>query len=62
LLDGEQLVAVLEKFGYARSSIISFLRQLGIDEKNLIRVFSLVRMRKATKGVVNVVLEEEENG
>ncbi|MFH1520935.1 MAG: DUF87 domain-containing protein [Candidatus Micrarchaeota archaeon] len=58
LLDGEQLVAVLEKFGYARPSIISFLRQLGIDEKNLIRVFSLVRMRKATKGVVNVVLEE----
>lgn len=59
LLDGEQLVAVLEKFGYARPSIISFLRQLGIDEKNLIRVFSLVRMRKATKGVVNVVLEED---
>jgi len=59
LLDGEQLVAILEKFGYARPSIISFLRQLGIDEKNLIKIFSLVRMRKATKGVVNVVLEEE---
>ncbi len=58
LLDGEQLVAVLEKFGYSKPSIISFLRQLGIDEKNLIRVFSLVRMRKATKGVVNVVLED----
>ncbi len=56
-LDGEQLVAVLEKFGYSKPSIISFLRQLGIDEKNLIQVFSLVRMRKATKGVVNVVLE-----
>jgi hypothetical protein len=58
LLDGEQLVAVLEKFGYSKPSIISFLRQLGIDEKNLIQVFSLVRMRKATKGVVNVVLED----
>ena len=57
LIDGEHLVAVLEKFGYSKPSIISFLRQLGIDEKNLIRVFSLVRMRKATKGVVNVVLE-----
>ncbi|MBI5223376.1 ATP-binding protein [Candidatus Micrarchaeota archaeon] len=55
-LDGEALVAVLEKFGYSRSSIISFLRQLGIDEKNLIRVFSLLKMRKATKGVVNLVL------
>jgi len=58
MLDGEQLVAVLERFGYSRPSIISFLRQLGIDEKNLIQVFSLVKMRKATKGVVNVVLEE----
>ena len=60
LVDGEQLVAVLEKFGYSKPSIISFLRQLGIDEKNLIRVFSLVRMRKATKGVVNVVLEDSD--
>ncbi|MBD3210641.1 DUF87 domain-containing protein [Candidatus Micrarchaeota archaeon] len=58
LLEGEQLVAVLEKFGYSRPSIISFLRQLGIDEKNLVRIFSLVKMRKATKGVVNVVLED----
>ena len=58
LLDGEQLVAVLEKFGYSKPSIISFLRQLGITEKNLIRIFSLVKMRKATKGVVNVVLED----
>ncbi|MEW6722329.1 MAG: ATP-binding protein [Candidatus Micrarchaeota archaeon] len=62
VLDGEQLVAILEKFGYSKPSIISFLRQLGIDEKNLIRVFSLVRMRKATKGVVNVVLEDDGNG
>jgi hypothetical protein len=58
MLDGEQLVAILEKFGYSRPSIISFLRQLGIDEKNLVRIFSLVKMRKATKGVVNVVLED----
>ncbi len=58
LIDGEQFVAVLEKFGYSKPSIISFLRQLGIDEKNLIKVFSLVRMRKATKGVVNVILED----
>jgi len=58
LLDGEKIVAILEKFGYSKPSIISFLRQLGIDEKNLIRIFSLVRMRKATKGVVNVILED----
>jgi hypothetical protein len=35
-----------------------FLRQLGIAEKNIIHVFSLAKMRKATKGVVNVTLEE----
>ncbi|MBU0532937.1 ATP-binding protein [Candidatus Micrarchaeota archaeon] len=58
MLDGEQLVAILEKFGYSRAAIISFLRQLGITEKNLVRIFSLVKMRKATKGVINVVLED----
>jgi hypothetical protein len=58
LIEGEQFVSLLEKFGYSKPSIISFLRQLGVDEKNLIRIFSLVKMRKATKGLVNVVLEE----
>lgn len=57
-LDGEELVAIMEKFGYAKPSVISFLRQLGIDDKNLIKVFSLVKMRKASKGVVNVVLDD----
>lgn len=59
LMEGEKLVSVLEKFGYSKPSIISFLRQLGIDEKNLIRVFSLVKMRRASKGVVNVVMEDD---
>jgi DNA helicase HerA-like ATPase len=58
LIEGEQFVALLEKFGYSKSAIISFLRQLGVKEKDLIQIFSLVKMRKATKGVVNVVLEE----
>lgn len=58
LIEGEHFVSALEKFGYSKSAIISFLRQLGVDEKNLIRIFSLVKMRKATKGLVNVVLEE----
>jgi len=58
LLNGEQFVEILERFGYSKSSIISFLRQLGFEEKNLIRIFSLLKVRKATKGVVNVVMEE----
>lgn len=57
LLDGESLVEIFEKFGYSKPSIMTFLRQLGVDEKNLIKIFSLVKMRRATKGVVNVVLE-----
>jgi len=58
VLDGESIVEILERFGYSKSSIISFLRQVGFEEKNLIKVFSLAKMRKATKGVVNVVVEE----
>jgi len=58
VLHGEQLVAVLEKFGYPKPTVISFLRQLGIDEKNLIRVFSLVKMRRSPKGVVNIVMDD----
>jgi len=58
LMEGEHFVALLEKFGYSKSAIIAFLRQIGIDEKNLVRIFSLVKMRKATKGLVDVVLEE----
>ena len=58
LLDAEKIVGLLEKFGYSKSSIIVFLRQLGIGEKNMIHIFSLAKMRKATKGVVNVTLEE----
>jgi len=57
-LDAEKIVGLLEKFGYSKSSTIVFLRQLGIPEKNIIKIFSLVKMRKATKGVVNVTLEE----
>lgn len=58
VVDGELIVELLERFGYSKSSIISFLRQVGFEEKNLIRIFSLAKMRKATKGIVNVVVEE----
>ncbi len=58
IVEGEMIVEMLERFGYSKSSIISFLRQVGFEEKNLIRVFSLAKMRKAAKGVVNVVVEE----
>ncbi len=57
-MDGEALVEVLERFGYSRASMMSFLRQLGVDEKNLVKIFSLVKMRRAKKGLVNVVMEE----
>ncbi len=59
LISAEDLVALLEKFGFAKSSIISFLREIGVDEKNLIQVFSLLKMKRASKGVVNLVLEND---
>jgi DNA helicase HerA-like ATPase len=58
LIEGEQFVSLLEKFGYSKTAIISFLRQLGVNEKNLIEIFSLVKMRKATKGLAKVVMED----
>ncbi len=56
-ISGESLVSLFEKFGYSRSAIISFLRQLGVNEKNLVKIFSLVKLRKAKKGVAQVVIE-----
>jgi hypothetical protein len=58
-IEAENLVALLEKFGFAKSSIISFLRGIGVDEKSMIKVFSLLKMRRASKGVVNLVLDNE---
>jgi len=58
VMDAEKIVGLLEKFGYSKSSIIVFLRQLGMGEKGIIHVFSLAKMRKASKGVVNVTLDE----
>ncbi len=57
ILQGEDLVLLLEKFGFSKSSIISFLRQLGLDEKNLIKIFSVVKLKRASKGVVHLVME-----
>ncbi|MCK4318955.1 ATP-binding protein [Candidatus Micrarchaeota archaeon] len=51
-------VSMLERFGYARSSIITFLRQMGVEERNIVEIFSLIRKRKASKGLVDLVLEE----
>ncbi len=58
VVNGEKLVSFFEKFGYSKSSTISFLRQLGVDEKDIIHIFSLVKLRKAKKGVVDVVMED----
>ena len=57
ILQGEDLVLLLEKFGFSKSSIISFLRQLGLDEKTLIKIFSVVKLKRASKGVVHLVME-----
>jgi len=56
-VDAEIIVDILTKFGYSNASVISLLRQLGITEKNLVKIFSLVKIRKAKKGVVNLKLD-----
>lgn len=58
VLSAESLVEALEKFGYAKSSIITFLRQLGIKERQIVVIFSLLRRRKAMKGFVDLIVGE----
>lgn len=62
VLEASTFVSLLERFGYAHTSIMTFLRQLGIEEKFIVEVFSLTRRRRATKGVVDLKLKEEEEG
>lgn len=56
-LSAEILVSFFEKFGYSKASTISFLRQLGVEEKNIVHIFSLAKMKKAGKGVIDVVMD-----
>lgn len=58
LMDATGFVSLLEKFGYSPSSIMTFLRQLGVEEKYIVEVFSLTKRRKAIKGVVDLTLKE----
>jgi len=57
-MDGVKLVGMLEKFGYARSSIIAFMRQIGAEERSIVQLFALLKRRTAEKGVVDLYLEE----
>lgn len=58
ILTGTKMIEMLETFGYSRTIILSFLRQLGIPEKSIIEMFSLARRKKASRGVVDLSLEE----
>ncbi len=58
-MDATEFVSLLEKFGYSPSSIMGFLRQLEVDEKDIVEIFSLARRRRAAKGLVDLSLKEE---
>jgi len=58
-MDATDFVGMLEKFGYSPSSIMTFLRELGVDEKYIVEVFSLTRRRKASKGIVDLQMKED---
>ncbi|MEM4272373.1 MAG: ATP-binding protein [Candidatus Bilamarchaeaceae archaeon] len=60
VMDATTFVSLLEKFGYSPSSIMTFLRQLGVEEKYIVEVFSLTKRRRAIKGVVDLTLKEGE--
>lgn len=61
ILDVDKLIDLLYKFGFSKTAIISFLRRLGVNEMELVKVFSLVNLKKSRKGVVNIELSNDED-
>ena len=60
-LDALALVALLEKMGFARSVIIQFLRELGVREADLVKIFARMqkaRMRLEADKAVALAVEE----
>ncbi len=56
------IVSLLEKFGYSKTSIIMFLRELGVDDKNLIGIFSkLERKRMGVEDSLYKIRIEDED-
>ncbi|MEM2137969.1 MAG: hypothetical protein QW568_02680, partial [Candidatus Anstonellaceae archaeon] len=59
-LEAAQLVSILEKSGHSRASTISFLRELGADEKSLVQLFSSLG-KKVAEGSTEGILALSEN-
>ncbi|MCX8197707.1 MAG: ATP-binding protein [Candidatus Micrarchaeota archaeon] len=58
-MEASEFVRILEGFGFARPTIISLLRELGAGEKQLLEVFSNLRMA-GSEGKVEFELSEKE--
>ncbi|MBU0586239.1 ATP-binding protein [Candidatus Micrarchaeota archaeon] len=57
-LSGTKLIEMLENFGYSKAAILAFMRKLGVPEKGLIDMFALARRKRASRGMVDAVLED----
>ena len=46
VLDVFSFVSLLEKFGFGRSLVVSFLRELGIKDASIAGIYAQLEMRK----------------
>lgn len=54
----DALIEILYKFGFSRTSVMSFLRRLGVKEKDLVKVFSLHNLKRSRRGVIRLELSK----
>ena len=62
-LDVLELVSCLERFGFSRSAIMFMLRALGLEDQELMNIFSMLqKKRMRTYGNAIETLEVAEHG
>jgi len=64
-LNAVRFLELLENFGYSRGKVLLLLREIGIKERDIIRMFALLRQKKAHEAgtkTATMILEGEENG
>lgn len=56
-IDAHNFVEMLILFGLPKQKILSFMRELGVEEHSTISIFSFLKKKKAFKGTAELVLE-----
>lgn len=57
-MNGVLFVSLLEKFGFVKTNIITLLRKLGVDEKQIILLFQHLKSSRVNDKLTDIILEE----